>query len=440
MSMEAERGLIGAILIDQNCLYDIYNILRPDMLQNPFNQDCYREMLAMYDKAEQINLMTLSQKLESRDYDTATIGQILRECLEFSPTSVMAKSYADTIIKDYKAKTLHDLITRISLKPKDIDNSIAEIMARCEELQNNQSQKSKSMKQIVEENKGQHFNDNVGEGLIRTGLYKLDECLGGLEPGDVIVIGARPGVGKSALSTQIIEYVARKKYKVGYFNLEMSEKQVYQRMVSKKSKLSLTRVRRAKAFLGDEEEKFNAANEELSKLNIVISTNSRKISEIKAESRHQGYDLIIIDYLQLIQAERKYANRSAEVGDISKAVKSLAMELKVPIILLSQLNRVSEINASKEPTMSELRESGDIEQDASVIILMWNVSENNKNYKGIKVEKNRMGELLKEGLKFNGDHMEFDERQEDFNHFINMVRDMDKGVDYSTDTTFNPFD
>ena len=144
--------------------------------------------------------------------------------------------------------------------------------------------------------------------------------------------------------------------------------------------------------------------------NIVITTGSKSVSEIRSESRHMGYDIIIIDYLQLLKSDREYrGNRYAEVGAISKAIKALSMELNIPIIALSQLNRVSEMKDTKEPTMAELREAGDIEQDASVIMLLWNLSQDDKSKKGCKVEKQRQGQTGTVVLKFNGDLMKFEE-------------------------------
>ena len=423
---EAEQGVIGCVLIDSSSLYDVYNTLKPEMFESEFCQDCYAEMLAMYDRGENINIMSISQELENHKWDLEFISTELRDYAIAAPTSTMIKSYASTVVKEYRARTAKELFQRVSLLPKDIDGTISEVLARLEELQGNQTVRSKSLKQIVKENKEKYFNEHVGENLVKTGFYKLDDCLGGLEGGDVTVIGARPGVGKSAIVTQIIGQMAKKCYRVGYFNLEMNESQVYERFVSRLAGLSLTRVRRAKKFLGGEEEAFNKANDEMSEYDVVISTGSKSVNEIKMESRHQRFDVIVIDYLQLIKAERRYANRASEVGDISKAIKALAMELHVPIILLSQLNRVSETKETKEPTMAELRESGDIEQDASNIILMWNVSEN-RAYKGLKVEKQRQGETMKEGLKFDGDHMKFEERQESFDKFLAHVRNLEKG-------------
>ena len=424
---EAEKGVIGCILIDSNSLYGIYNKLKPEMFASEFLSDCYSVILAMYDNGEEINIMSVSQELESRKIDSEDIREILKDCVVSAPTSVMIKSYADSVIKMWRSRTAKELFNHISFAPKDIDNTISEVLARLEELQGNKEVRSKSLKQIVKENRDNYFNENVGKNLVKTGFYKLDDCLGGLEGGDITIIGARPGVGKSAIVTQIIGQMAKKGYRVGYFNLEMNESQVYERFVSRLAELSLTRVRRAKSFLGGEEEAFNKANEEMEGYDVIISTGSKSVSEVKAESRHQRLDVIVIDYLQLIKADRIYANRASEVGDISKSIKGLASELHVPIILLSQLNRVSEHNETKEPTMAELRESGDIEQDASNIILMWNVSDKNRSFKGLKVEKQRQGETMKEGLQFDGEHMSFRERQESFDKFISFVKSMDKG-------------
>ena len=435
---EAEVGVLGCVLIDNESLYTVYNILKPEMFASEFCQDAFAEMLAMYDRGENINIVSLSQVLENHKWEPEQIATELKGCVMLAPTSTMIKSYANTIVKDYKARLAKELFQKVSLKPCDIDETIAEVLVRLEELQAGNEVQSKSLRNIVKEYKGNYFNENVGKNLIKTGFYKLDDCLGGLEGGDVTVVAARPGVGKSAIVTQMIGQMAKGGQRIGYFNLEMNESQVYERFVARLAELSLTRVRRAKSFLGGEKESFDKANEEMASYDVVVSTGSKTVSEIRAESRHQRFDVIIIDYLQLIKADRRFSNRAAEVGDISKAIKSLAMELHVPIVLLSQLNRVSELRDTKEPTMSELRESGDIEQDASNIILLWNVSENRK-YKGLKVEKQRQGETMKEGLKFAGEHMKFEERRESFEHFLKYVRNIEKGTDFTTADEEVPF-
>ena len=211
---------------------------------------------------------------------------------------------------------------------------------------------------------------------------------------------------------------------------------MYERVLSQTSEIGLTRIRRAKSFLGDEELIFNSANADMEKMNIVVSSGTKTVGEIKSESRHQNFDVIIVDYLQLIRSDHYYGNRASEVGDISKALKSLAMELNVPVILLSQMNRSSEQRETKEPEISELRESGDIEQDASIILLLWNLSEDDKSLKGLKVGKNRQGEPLKSGLRFDGDHMKFFEMEEDFHKVLEIAKNSCAGFGGGNDCPF----
>lgn len=433
---EAEIGVIGCALIDNDSMYKVYNKLKPEMFSTEFCQDAFAEMLAMYDRGENINIISLSQALENHKWNPEMIAADLKECVTIAPISTAIASYADAVIKDWRSRETKRLFQEVSLRPCDIDNSIAEVLTKLEEIQENKTVRSKTMKQIVAENKGNYFNEHVGEGLIKTGFYRTDDCLGGLEGGDVTVIGARPGVGKSAIVTQMIGQMAEKGYNIGYYNLEMNESQVYERFVSRMSEIGLTRVRRAKTFLGGEQEAFEKANDKLSGYNITISTGAKSVSEIRSECRHQRYDVIVIDYLQLIKADRRFSNRASEVGDISKAIKALAMELHVPIILLSQLNRVSESKETKEPTMAELRESGDIEQDASNIILLWNLDEDGV-YKGWKIEKQRQGTHLKVVLKFDGDHMKFTERTETIEQIQARLRQKDGFRETSGGTPFD---
>lgn len=433
---EAEIGVIGCALIDNDSMYKVYNKLKPEMFSTEFCQDAFAEMLAMYDRGENINIISLSQALENHKWDPEMIAADLRECVTIAPVSIAITSYADAVVKDWRAREAKKLFQGVSLRPCDIDNSIAEVLTKLEEIQGSKTVHSKTMKQIVAENKGNYFNERVGEGLIKTGFYHTDDCLGGLEGGDITAIGARPGVGKSAIVTQMIGQMAEKGYNVGYYNLEMNESQVYERFVSRMSEIGLTRVRRAKTFLGGEQEAFEKANDKLSGYNITISTGAKSVSEIRAECRHQRYDVIVIDYLQLIKADRRFSNRASEVGDISKAIKALATELHVPIILLSQLNRASESRETKEPTMAELRESGDIEQDASNIILLWNIDEDGV-YKGWKIEKQRQGTHLKEVLKFDGDHMNFTERTETIEQIQARLRQKDGFREASGGTPFD---
>ena len=415
MNYLAEKNIIGSLLMDKDLLTEIYGLVEPNMFSSELLGRIYNEFLRAFENNQEINLVTVEQKVRCEQYPQEVIMQELKACIDETITSANIKSYADTLVSDYKAHRLDKMLSSIKVTPTNLKTQIQAIYEELEVLQDNKDTKSKTLSEIVKENKDKYFKEREVKPLM-VGFPTLDDLLGGLEGGDMIVVGARPGVGKSALVTQITSNLAKQGKRIGFYNLEMQSQQVYERFVVSESGIGLTRLRRAIRFLGDEKEKFDKANERLEKAdNIVITSSGGKtVGQIRSESKHMDYDIIIIDYLQLLKADTTYrGNRTAEVGAISKAIKGLAMELNIPVIALSQLNRVSEGKDTKEPTMAELREAGDIEQDASVIILMWNLDENDRTKKGCKVEKNRQGELGKVVMRFNGDVMRFEETSEE---------------------------
>ena len=411
----AEQNVIGSLLMDKDSITQIYGMLKPEMFTSNIFGKIYHEFLRGFDNRYDVNLVILEQKLRSDEYPHDLVMAEIKECINNTLTSAGIKSYADIVLSDYKANRLDNFLNSIKVTPSNLNEQIRAITQELEVLQDNKQEKSKTLSEIAKENKNNYFKEKEIKPLY-LGFQKLDDMLGGLEGGDTIVIGARPAVGKSAFVTQITSNLAKQGKRIGFYNLEMQNKQVYERFVVSESGIGLTRLRRAVRFLGDEKERFDKANETLEKADnvVIISSGAKSVSEIKAESRHMDYDIIIIDYLQLLKADSTYrGNRAAEVGEISRAIKNLAMELNIPIIALSQLNRASEGRDTKEPTMAELREAGNIEQDASVIILMWNLDENDRTKKGCKVEKQRQGECGKVVMRFNGDLMRFEETQED---------------------------
>lgn len=411
MSIMAEQSVIGSLLMNQECIADVYSILEPQMFTDELFGKVYHEYQKAYDNHYDLSFSDIEQKLRSDSFPSDIIVDQLKDCLSSTITSVFIKRDADVIVNDYKAYRLDKFLNSIKVSPTNLKEQIRALQEELEVLQDKRQGKSKTLAEIAKENKDNYFKEREIKPLY-LGFDKLDGLLGGLEGGDMIVIGARPAVGKSALVTQITSNLAKQGKRIGFYNLEMQNKQVYERFVVSESGIGLTRLRRAIKFLGDEEERFNKANETLEKAeNIVITSGGAKsVSDIRSESRHMDYDIIIIDYMQLLKAETTYrGNRAAEVGEISRSLKSLAMELNIPIIALSQLNRASEGRDTKEPAMSELREAGNIEQDASVIILLWNLDQDDRSKKGCKIEKNRQGECGKIVLKFDGNLMKFTE-------------------------------
>ena len=423
--IETEKQVIGSILMDNESISKVYGILKPEMFTDAIFADAYQKMLAMYDMGEQISVVALSNALESHERDKRYISSALMVSVKETDSSAFIEHCANELIAEHKSKQVQRLLGSTSYLPNDIEKSIGYLITELEAMRENRDSTCKTMKQIVDEYKANYFCEKQDNG-IKTGFYKLDDKLGSLEGGDVIVLAARPGVGKSAIVTQIIGQMAERGKNVAYFNLEMGESQVYERFLSRLAELELVRVRRAREFLKDEQSRFDRANEKLMNYNVMVSTGSKTVGEIKNIARNQKFDCIVIDYLQLVKSERKFSNRASEVGEISKSIKALAMELKVPIILLSQLNRTSEHTENKEPEISELRESGDIEQDASIIILLWNLSKDSHKAKGLKIGKNRQGELGKIGYEFDGEHMMFRERHETFEQYDRHIRDMVK--------------
>ena len=410
MNELAEQYVIGALMVNTKMITKVYDILKPDMFMDPLLGMIYKDIVQKYELGENINLITVVQSLECETFPKVTIVKVIQECTGGIVVSTNIYSYAMAVVNEWKAKTLKERLQKVYTSAGSVESDISELIQDLEAMKKCEKSKARKLKDIVADNQGNYFKERDFNAL-NTGFSKLDNTTGGLEGGDVIVIGARPGVGKSAFVTQLMRQMASGGKKIGLFNLEMSESQIYERLVSAEGGLNLTRIRRAVKFLGDEEKCFERANTELEKLEIVITNGTKAISDIRHESRHQDYDCIIIDYLQLIRSDVRYGNRASEVGAISKAIKGLAMELNIPIILLSQLNRVSEVRDTKEPSMSELRESGDIEQDASIIILMWNLDDKHIR-KGLKVDKNRQGMLDKIVYRFDGPQMKFAETNE----------------------------
>lgn len=420
-----EDGIIGCLLLDPESIYEIYNKIEPEMFSSNFCQKVYRQMLVMYDRGQKIDPNLLANELADADTPADVYTKDFGELIVETPTSATLKPYSERLIANYQARRVSAIIQEMDLNPTKIQDTIGQTLTKLEDIQANRREHSQTLAQIVKKCKGKHFSPEAQISLeLKTGLDKVDDSII-LCGGDITVLGARPSVGKSALALQIAKYVASNGKKVGYFNLEMLDDQIYQRLIASESGLPLPRIQRAINFLGDEEERYNKANKAIEKLNIVISTGSKSIAEIKAECRHQQFDLVIVDYLQLVKSNRRAESKRVEVGEISAEFKALAMELNVHIILLSQLSRRLEYTQEKEPTMADLRETGDIEQDASNILLLWNLSDDPelREFKGLKIDKNRQGVLIAEALGFDGEKMTFYESDKSLDDVKRAMKD-----------------
>ena len=406
MSRQAEKGVIGCLLLDDNSITEVSTVLTEGMFTDDLYRDIFIHYLKSYENGEKANEVSLRWVMEDK-YPLDVLNQELAECVDSVPTTVELKTYVKAVVNDFKAREADKILQHTSITGKTVEKDVKDVISHLQGLLEDRASSEKRVSELTEL-KDQYFCDKATDGIL-FGFHELDDMTGFLEAGDVIVIGARPSVGKSSLVIQMTTNIARQGKKIAFYNMEMSEKQIYERYISHLSGIGLTRLRRAVSYTGDEQARFDKANNTLNKefTNLTVVTGSKTIGEIRAECLNKGYDIIFIDYLQLIVPDSSYrGNRFAEVGKISRDLKALATELKIPVVALSQLNRVSEAKETKEPTMGELRESGNVEQDASIIILMWNMNEE-RTQKGVKVDKNRQGKTGTFELRFEGSKMKF---------------------------------
>lgn len=426
-----EESVIYALLMsDGEAVSQMPPQLNGGMFQDEVFANAYGIYQSAADRGEKVSYAVLQQRLVQSlgGMPSEAIERKLRDVATSGYGTLTVKEDAKAIIQSYKARRLNDVLNRVQAEPDTLSQSMDYVIAEIENLKSDEETKTKPLPQIVRENKDKYFREKEKSGYDLE-FPTLNELIGGLDDFGVTIIAARPAVGKSAFAAQATMHFCNIGKRVAYFNLEMSEKQIYERFVSAASGIGIQRIRRAIEYTGDEKERFGKANRLLEeKDKIIITTGSQTVSSIRTEIKNKGYDMIVVDYLQLIKPEGRYrGNRFAEVGEISHSLKAIATDYQIPVIVLSQLNRASVGREGQEPTMSELRESGDIEQDASTIILLWNLDEDGRK-KGCKVDKNRQGKTGRVTLLFNGDLMRFEELT-DSDGFERMVNENEYAAD-----------
>ena len=428
MSLQAERNLIGAIILDKPIIKNIYGKLEPHMFTSSITSEIFRGILSLYSKNKDFDYSMIVLEAETDKIHRNIIVDELKICIQETVTSVGYQEFVNIILCDYKANKVSQLCKQ-PIVPKEINNQIRDLITDLERLNENSQDVMLKMSDVVKNNKSKYFIEKI-DNSPKTGIDSIDEIVH-MEANDLVIIGARPAVGKSALTTQMILNMAKQGKRGIYYNLEMSEQQVYERMISNLSGISLKRIKYAKAFVGDEKERFLKANEVLKHLPIQIVNESRDINTIMNEVRYANIDYIVVDYLQLVQA--KGVSRWESVGEVSRVLKAIATQKKIPVIALSQLKR-ADAGTKKEnmmPTLEDLRESGNIEQDASIVMLLWNLDITEPSQKGCYIAKNRQGETAIKRLEFKGSEMKFVDCNEDItferkerNPFDNSERSM----------------
>ena len=408
MSLEAEKSVIGSLLVNDEAIASVSNILSPEMFTDSFLGRVYYEIKKGFENHEKIDLVILPSKvsdsIRSENDVERELGEIVSH-IGFDSESV--ESYALVVLSDYRSRKAIEIVSKIEFSPNEIDKQIRDVIAGLESLCGNGKVDDATVPEIADKYKDEYFVSDERP-RIKTGFTELDEAIN-LRGGDVLAIGARPKTGKSALAMQIAIYLESLGLRVGYFNLEMTKKQIFERIVAFESGIELNRIINATRYLTGEKEQYEEAIEKMKGMeNLTIFSGSKKVSDIRSESNGKGFDIIFIDYLQLLRSDGKRgANRYAEVGDISRGIKAIAMDYNIPVVILSQLNRYSEKTTDKEPSAADFRESGDIEQDVSVALLLWSPDKNDDSKRMLKIELNRQGQRKRDELYFDGKHMKF---------------------------------
>ncbi len=393
VSTEAEQAVIGSILIDQEAITIASEIIGPEDFYNKQYGIIFDAMLELNKERKQIDIVTLQNKLREKEVpDDVCSLDYMRDIIASVPTSTNIRYYAGIVAEK---STLRNLIRTTG----DIENKCYEEKESLDEILDSTEKK---VFEIVQRRSFEDFEpiDKVvlntvnrieaafkaGGSItgIPTGFIDLDYMTAGLQPSDLILIAARPSMGKTAFVLNIAQHMAFKKHKnVAIFSLEMPKEQLVNRLISLEGNIPGEKLRSGKLDDSDWDKLAEAANT-IGDSNLVIDdTSGIKVSELRSKCRkhklEKGLDVIIIDYLQLMSGSGKTDSRQQEISDISRSLKGLARELNVPVIALSQLNRDLEKRNDKRPMMSDLRESGAIEQDADVIMFIYRDQVYNKD-------------------------------------------------------------
>ncbi|MBQ9181598.1 MAG: replicative DNA helicase [Bacilli bacterium] len=386
-NLEAEQSALGSMFLSKYALQKCMENLTQDMFYNDANAKIFNAMCSLYENGQAIDITTVTAELDQKKV-LKQIGDVeyLTEVINIVPTAANVDEYIKIVEEKSILRHLIEEGTAIVTSGYNSTDSLSEILDNAE----------KKILSVVKTRKGSEFksiqnvlyktqsdleklsatkNEITG---IPTGFYDLDKVTSGLHPNELIIIAARPAMGKTAFALNLATNMAMlSKKTVALFNMEMGAEQLASRMLSSTGQIDGYKMRTGKF----EHQDWKRINEAISKLSdtkfYIDDTPGMTVSEIKAKCRRlssseDGLDVVIIDYLQLISGGSRYAgNRQQEVSEISRSLKTLAMELEIPVIALAQLSRTVEGREDKRPLLSDLRESGSIEQDADIVAFLY---------------------------------------------------------------------
>ncbi|HXK35535.1 MAG TPA: replicative DNA helicase [Candidatus Paceibacterota bacterium] len=414
-NIEAEKSVLGAILLEQDALNKVVDFLRPNYFYTRAHQIIFETMVKMFEKREPIDLLSTANKLaESNQLEAIGGTGYLTNLANAVPTASHIANYGKIVERKAMLRNLLASAYEIIELGQREDEDIEAILDQAEQKLFSVSQSSSNsafsplggplIQEAFERLERLHRGDGVLRGLS-TGYYDLDTYLGGLQKSDLIVLAARPSLGKTTLALNIALNVAKNEnIPVGIFSIEMAKEQIVDRLISVEANVSLWKLRTGKLISdgdGNDFEKISHALDSLSKAKIFIDdVASPTILQMRAMARRlqaeHGLGLLLVDYLQLIKPTHSTDSEVQQITEISRNLKALAKELNIPIIAISQLSRNSEMRTDQRPKMSDLRSSGSIEQDADVVLMIYREDKikkdsMKKNIAEIMIEKHRNG-------------------------------------------------
>ena len=416
----AEQSVIGAIIIDEKSLAKVIDIVKAEDFYFPKFKEIYMAILTLFSQGKAIDFVTVLHEVSSNS-NSSEMKEILFNCVQMAPTLSNIEYYAKIVSDSNKARKLKEIGTKLLFEEVSFEKVADEANKVISELYeivfDERSKKLQGINdintQVLESCKS---SEKDIENRSQTGFVKLDGILKDMSAGNLIVLAARPKLGKTAFALSIAKNVALSGKSVVFYSMEMESSEIYERILSNISEIPMSElIGRCK----DKPEnilKIEKESEKIKDLNIKISDKANiSVNEIRAQCKMiKNLGLIVVDYLQLMKSDKRYDNRNQEIGAISRELKILASELKVPILCLSQLNRSS--SEEKRPTSCELRDSGEIEQNCSKLMLMWCVEKHfnelgsvSSKTIGVDVALNRRGNTGVVLMNFNGEYMSFKE-------------------------------
>ena len=424
---EAEKSVLGAILIDSSAIGLVAEFLKSEHFYLPQHQDIYSSMIILYEKQQPIDLVTIADQLKSEGNVKKIGGKTyLSDLINTVPTSAYVEHYARIIVSQYVKRKLIEMSSRMVEKAFDEKGDVRRLLDQAEVdifalAQSHLRQDFIEIKEILAESferleefmkKGSHLRG------LTSGFRDLDNKLAGMQDSNLLILAARPGIGKTTLALNMALHAATKeKTPVGFFSLEMSKEELVDRLLVGQADIDAWRLKTGK--LTDEElKRLTEAMGELSEAPIFIDdTPGATILEMRTKARklkmEKDIKLVIVDYLQLADSGRRFDNRVQEVSFVSQGLKNLARELRIPVLAISQLSRAVEQRNSRKPQLADLRESGAIEQDADVVMFIYyeedseDLLNQSKRLVKLYIAKHRNGPTGEIDLMFRGDRVKF---------------------------------